>query len=530
MLSFGRASFGSEDVIQEPTQRILVLLCQELAGLDTGPDLLAVERSLVESSSPLEVRRIANVCQGSSQLEGAALTSGAERLVLGVCSGEYALAKIQVQARKSAIDPLGVEVVNLGALTGLGYSPARATEKASILLCAAIARARAFRGSQPIHAKPYLRERLSRRSFFRLPLPEYRAVPSIEASLCAADRGCRACVEVCPNSALQWAGGQVHYDRSRCDPCGLCITTCPCGAITNPSITAAQLEAEVRTLLDPAWGRLQPRGIVFACQESPEPAELHAGWMRVRLPCVGMAPPHWLLAPLLMGASRVGVIPCGDSCAVCQDELIAARAAYCQEFLEAIGAGRELVRVSPALSEPPVGASRRELLERPFEHDSASRVLMTLAREHGAPDDLVLDHPQSPLGVIGISAEACTACSMCAKACPSGALEFSEQRDSVSLSFDTRLCTACGQCLPRCPEAARGAIHLEKRTDAARMSEGRRHLLETEVRRCVACGGPVAPAGMLRRIESLLGSDYAVSLPVLNRYCSDCRGRMSQAP
>jgi len=500
----------------------LVLLSAGLRTLGHGLDLEAVQRWLGMTIPAVHVQCLPDDGRGKGELVQAVGASGATRLVLGLCSEIYAVAEVQAQVRQARLDPLGIEVVNLGAAAALAHPQPQATEKAKILLAAAVARARAFAGSTPAQVKLCLTASVSRRSLLQLALPVYRAAPAIDASRCAAELGCQACVQVCPQGALARVDGRIYYDKEKCDPCGLCVTACPRTAIQNPAITPAQVEAEVSTLLDPALGCIQPRGLVFRCQRSPLPqGPWHAGWMPVTLPCVGMAPPSWLLAPLLLGASAVGVLPCRGGCATGQEQVIAGRVAYCQEFLQMLGAPAEMVSLAPALDQPPRGAGNRVAVEAPF--DAPATVLLQLAQQYDAPLDAVLDHPYTPLGVVTIQTDVCTGCGRCALACPTGALGFAQREDGVALTFEAPLCTACGQCLPTCPEAEHAAISLARRTDLRCLEQGRTSLYRAELARCIACGAPIAPLAMLKRIEALLGKTYAATMPVLSRYCMDCR-------
>jgi ferredoxin len=486
-----------------------VLLCGHV------PQSMALHQWLSQAVPGVVVHVVPDLCSRPQVIGTLVQASAALRLVLGHCVRGYAVGEVQAQARAAGLDALGIETVSL-------HSAAANVEKAKVLLAAAVARARAFVGSKPEHAKPYLSANLSRRSLLQLSLPEYRSAPAIDESLCAAELGCKACVQVCPQAALTWSHGRIYHDKRACEPCGLCVTTCPCSAIHNPALTPAQLAAQLRTLLDPTIGTIQPRGVVFCCQRAPEPHEpWHAGWMPVTLPCVGMAPPSWLLAPLLLGAGAVGVLACHNRCATGQDEVIAGRVAYCQEFLRLIGTPAETVSLTPALDQPPHGEGKRVAIEKPFDHPAP--VLMRLAQESAAPPGWVLDHPYAPLGVVAIREDVCTACGRCALACPTGALDFAQQEEGVALTFDTALCTACGQCLPPCPEAEHAAISIARRTDLERMGRGRTPLYQAELARCIACGAPIAPLAMLKRIEALLGSAYAATMPVISRYCMDCR-------
>ncbi len=550
--------------------KTLVLLCADLATLGHGLDLEEMRNWLQEKVPAVHVQFVPNLDRRPADLTRVVAASGAVRLVLGLCTREYAAAEVQVQARKAGLDPLGIEVVNLGAYAVLAHPRPQATDKAKILLAAAIARARAFPGSQPENVKPYLPTAVSRRSLFTLSLLEYRPVPSIQKRYCLAETGCRLCVQACPFGALQAADGQISLEKLRCESCGLCLAACPREAIQFPGYALAQLEAQLRTLLDPAMGNSERRGILFICQRAPEPVDsCHAGWMPVHLPCVGMAAPAWFLAPLLMGARAVGVLPC-QGCLMGQEEAIEGRVAYCQAYLRLIGAPTELVKLSPALYQPPGEDSpvadgvwpradgRWQMVSSTLpaidyrlsaigsQPLTTANVLLRLAqayntpsgpslhsracpakspewRERGEGADLALEHPYSPLGIVEIREDVCTGCGMCARVCPTAALNFEQRDDNVCLTFDAALCNACGQCLLRCPEVERGAIGLKKAVDLAYLGQGRTLVYREETPRCIVCGTPIAPGKLLKRVEALLGSEYAATINRFQRYCPACR-------
>ena len=468
---------------------------------------------------------VPGLCKQAEKINGLLTGKDISRLVLGLCPEEYSMAEVQTQARKVGLDALGVEIVHL---QGMGL------EKAKVLLAAAVAKARAYTDSKPENAKPYLSGGVSRRSLFELSLLEYRAVPSIQESRCVAGLSCKMCVQVCPHGALEWSGGtlersngRVHYDKTKCEACGLCVTACPRGAIINPAVTPNQLEAQINTLLDPAIGNIKPRGILFTCQRVTEPERsYHEGWMPVKLPCVGMAPSSWLLAPLLMGASAVSVLPCGRGCSVGQTLTIKGRIAYCQEFLRLIGASEDLVRLSQSLDQPPPEFGKRVHLEEAFSNKATASVLMRIAQEYDA-GEVVLEHPSSPLGIVEVRSDVCTGCGICAKTCPTGALLHDVGDEDMTLTFDAAMCVACGQCLSKCPEAKHSAISLFKRTDLGRIGQGRKLIYREETPQCVACGDPIAPSKMIKRIEELLGSEYAATTSILTRYCPTCRSTVA---
>jgi ferredoxin len=489
-----------------------VLLCQALAV-----DPQALGRWLaeaVEGTCPFQVPAL---CDHPEAVSRFVQESGASRLVLVLCHPDYPRARVQGHARKAGLDPLGVETVVLKEGAGPG-----AIERAKILLAAAVARAQAFPGSGPQNLKPALAQEIDRGALLRLSFLEYHAVPSLREDLCVAESGCRICIGACPRGALQWSRGRILYDKGACEPCGLCVTACPRGAIVNPAITPAQVEAQVRTLLDPSVGAIRPRGIYFTCQRGREPpGKIHEGWFPVSVPCIGMVTTAWLLAPLAMGAAAVAVLPCSEACPHRQDQVTEGRISYCRSLLSLLGASATLVRTS--LDQPPEGPAWRLNVLDPFGPGAMPRLLLALAEALGAPEDTSLEHPSSPLGVLDVNEGVCTGCGRCALACPTGALAWEEGGDGFSLSFDGSLCVACGACLPVCPEKERGALRLTPRTDLALLSRGRRTVFTGRGARCEGCGAPVAPLPMLERLEEVLGPDYSHLFPLLRRYCPQCR-------
>lgn len=523
---------------------MIVLLCQELDRLGNGLDLGAVARWLEERAPGVEVRRASGPCRSPERwLDGD--FSGADRLVLGLCTTNGQRHELDARARRLGLDPFGLVVLNLGACCALAHPRAQATEKAKLLLGAALARAKAYAGSRPENAKPLLSwdGQVSRRSLLTLPPMRYEVVPSIREETCSARAGCRICAKACPREALRPSGdGLMILNKAQCTGCGACVCLCPQAAIDFPGASPAQVEAQIAALLDSPPVTLHPRGILFHCGKVVPALEAlarkglscPAGWLPVELPCVGMVTPAWILQSLNLGAAAVGLLACAPAeCRFGQQSIRDGRADYCRELLRRVGGWPKAVRtLDPSdnaalardlssLRAPEVSAALSPPRALPLSGPRATaQAVLELAGRYGAPPDASVPHPHSPLGVVEIS-PGCTGCGACAFACPTRALTLERDEEAVSLSFDPRLCVGCAECVPACPEAV---VRVEKVTDLRALSEGRRTLFRDSEVRCERCGAPVAPRAMLDRITAILGEDRAV--PAIVKYCLACRGTL----
>ena len=522
--------------------RIAVLLSERLARVGAGLDLDLLQTWVGSTLRDAQAHVVPGLAVEPGQVVERITISGARGLVLGLPSGEYATGAVQAEARKAGLDPLSIVVLNLGAQAALLCGQPIATERAKLLIAAAVAKACAFPGSRPENLKVSLSVAMSRRALLTLSVREHRAVPAVLTERCSADQGCRSCITACPQAALSVANQRLNLDKERCAGCGLCVSACPDEALTFPGHSFAEIDAQVAALLAPGLAELTPRGILFVCPQSA--AELDSavnrsfryppGWLPVPVPCAGSISLSQLVHCLALGASGVGIAACAEPCPFGQKTNLSERVALCQDLLRGIGADPERVKTCRvgdadpsawALPEsdgaPPMiplaGTSSRS-------PRTAAAALMHLAQTHGGHDDLALEHPQSPFGVVEIDAPGCTVCEACASVCPTGALAGDSQNSEMTITFDAALCVACGRCVTRCPEAAHGVLHLRRALDLRRLAAGRTVVSRAEARFCQRCGAPIAPAALLARVAALLGGYYGPLEATLAGLCGDCRG------
>jgi ferredoxin/coenzyme F420-reducing hydrogenase delta subunit len=306
------------------------------------------------------------------------------------------------------------------------------------------------------------------------------------------------------------------------------------------------LEAEVGELLtNPALDSDVLRAILFVCRQSASAVDLLSQssspmaphWLPLSVPCAGFVSPVVILQSLAHGAAAVGILGCGNDCRYDQREHTQGKIDYCQKALEALG----LPSGTVAFFDASIGVSGlAESLSSPLEGwrhaaaltsgpsfsgpGAAASALTALAGAAvGDVAPAALDHPYSPLGLVKVDADGCTGCGSCSQACPTGALELT-QADTVTLTFNPAACTGCAQCASVCPEKV---VHVSRSTDLARLGDGPELLYEDEMVRCRSCGSVVAPAAMLKRIETALKEDGRPSdktMSTITSLCPDCRG------
>ena len=438
------------------------------------------------------------------------LADESDGVVLVLHEDQVALGDFQTGMRAAGLDPLGALVLEATEYQG-------APERLVVTLAGARARVAEFPGSSPAHAKPTFPTRMTRRSLFTVPQPVYVSAPSLDPLTCGADDGCTLCVESCPRQAYTWLDGRIAYDKDACQPCGRCVTTCPTGSITNPSVSPAALASQVEAL---ALAAGVPIGVAFRCsraRKTPAPA----GWHAIEVPCTGMVTATWVVAPLLLGAAQVAVLPCSiNGCDRSLDASAVAAVRFCADLLAGLGidSRRIAIAMSPIMLDPLPAVP----IDDGFGAGAAARVFAAL-RMSAVTETSSLDGEAAPLGVVAIEPSACTMCTKCAQICPTGALRCDNDAGSLTLSFDPSRCTACDQCVSVCPEVERGAIRVGHRVDFGALAAGRIELNRSSTHTCERCGQPVAPTAMMDRIGDILGNDTAL-MEHLTRLCLVCRG------
>jgi ferredoxin len=337
---------------------------------------------------------------------------------------------------------------------------------------------------------------------------------------------CTACVQACPVQALslQTTAGEttILLHAETCVNCGLCPLLCPVGAFDVPD-SAAKLLAHV--------SQQEKRGIVeLACALHPQPeiGPPQSETVLCTTNCLAALGPAALMSLFALGVGHLLLRL--DVCHACPlgkaQEEISKTAAQVNSLMPPGSDRASPLTILQATSEgwparpvarvnaPP--KSRRDFfrsLVNPQEHSPAVRQLMLEEappedkyppRERRRlrlalamiPDDHLTHDPLQTLPSQMIAAdENCTACGLCARSCPTGAMQFAvDEADHFQLSFAVAACTNCEVCLHLCePEA----LQLDRPAALADWFAPQAPILYSgDLKRCPRCGtGFAAPAG-----------------------------------
>lgn len=492
---------GSESERVETARGTVILLCSDLAA--DGLDLGALESALGDRLPAAVVVVVEHLCERPAAAAPALRAAGAARAVVGVCRRHVPEAELRGRVRSGGSSSCDVDIVRVPRTRGVA--------PAATVLAAAAARLALTPCGQSSRAVP-TPGGFSRSALLRLaPVVSLVPVAAVETERCIGVSRCGLCAEACPAGAISSRDDTATVVSSACETCGRCVPACPVGAVHIAGATRAQLQAQLAALLAEPW----PAGVLFVCAgavESLDDEPALDDWAVVELPALAVVTPGWVLQTLAGGASRVHLRPCaGECCSPWREG--GAGLDLCRALLPAALAGcvtsGTRAPAAAALAEaPPVAALGLELAEPQA---------TTLALHALGVDDLFLEHPAAPLGLVDV-ASGCTACGACAAACPTGSLELVDREDTIVLLHDPSLCSGCGLCARVCPERV---VRVARGLDLRRLA-GRLEVASTRRRRCRHCGTLLAPEAAVERNRSLLAGTWPHLAGVPDDLCLFC--------
>ncbi|MFO7681790.1 MAG: 4Fe-4S binding protein [Chloroflexota bacterium] len=289
-----------------------------------------------------------------------------------------------------------------------------------------------------------------------------------ERCLYTADKfaACTACQSICPVGAIQF-GPPPAFSADSCQQCRACLPVCPVGAYAA--------DDEVESLLKCA-AQLGRESCEIVCELNPHAAfgAPSAAAIRVRGCLAGLGIGAYLA---LVDQGLTQVIVRLEACANCPWSSLRAQVesqvAQARHILAAWDQAEKLVCTGPEIIDgfkkrpfwnagsPPI--SRRNLFRlQPTEKEERVsisspfrerlRVLQAISHRPPIADDERLWHGLG-FALITVSDE-CTACGVCSRACPTGALQMVTEGSSFQLLFTPPACIDCNICHHVCnPQA-----------------------------------------------------------------------------
>jgi len=364
------------------------------------------------------------------------------------------------------------------------------------------------------------------------------SAPDVHADRCVNARhrqaGCTLCVEHCPVDAISLLTGAQPLpllDEEVCIGCGVCIRVCPTDAFSryqHPETRLVNLQDEF-----PA-----DEGLALVCPQHPRPDSSPAP-VRYAIHhqrCLAAFSAEQLLSLSQDGGRAVWLGD--DACAECpigqlHSDIIATAAAANQllagfdlpsaihliseqkadlhpvrvldgaatavnrrGFFRSLGklaqqrADEAAARSPRPLFAPGAPVDQRLPYQTPPSLQRLNGHLAELARQAPPVPDFILDTNAQPWATALVDINACSGCQLCARFCPTGAINYlwGEVDDGMvfNLTFHPALCLDCNICVAVCPE---DAVTVAPQVPLARLLQPDRALLMAGyLEPCERCG------------------------------------------
>ncbi len=373
-------------------------------------------------------------------------------------------------------------------------------------------------------------------------------VPKVDIHTCVnsrfRQRECTICQDVCPVQAIDVFPGDPHLpanpavyiDGDVCAGCGLCVHACPTGAIEQPGrrewqrrlhATAAALPGAIELTCplgeeasrSPVTTRIRTQRCLSALSLA-DLIDLARNreqdiWLDDRLCAIcPLSNAHSTILHMVQQANTLlaawGRVTRVRTYTLDQERLEESHVVAEYTSGETPLSRRELfhvirgymVRAALSMAEELIPTVQEghvsPLDERLRQEVPPHRRHLTAALQRlGAPQAEIIDLTDLPWTVVQVS-DACSACGLCARFCPTGALRFhlipprSDENGSFALTFIPPDCVDCGVCALACPETAISYGHVIYTSWLVTREEALLH--EGEVVPCEMCGAPTVKA------------------------------------
>jgi ferredoxin len=327
--------------------RGLVVVCGESTAAR------AIGRAAV-ANKRWNVRVVENLCKSPESVLSLWPDESIDRLVFALCLGGYSKSDFAEIVRKTGVQVFSSLIVDIPTATAGKANKAAVVSEVKSAISRLEAQPEALiqnirRGVESPPGVPS-GEVIQPASTVR-----YRALPTVNMSLCRANDGCDSCERACPHNAIHFDRNVLQISEVDCRSCGICVGVCPERAVELPGYSTAEIESQVKTLL--ADTETTKVNILFACSNS-SPLPIY-DWQIVQVACSAMTPAKALTASVEHGAHTTGILQCVDKCPQWEQNLIDSRLELARAELSRVGEvpGR-IVKLSPANSGDPLKPSR----------------------------------------------------------------------------------------------------------------------------------------------------------------------------
>jgi len=356
---------------------------------------------------------------------------------------------------------------------------------------------------------------------------------------------CLECVDACPVGAITPKREEIIIDQYLCQGCGTCALVCPAEALEMHSPLNEELLSDILSQISAGAdspGR-EPEVILYDRQIDADAVDRAAWAARDRLLVIevdeiGRIGLETLLLSLVHGAAAVTLL-CASSRPLEARRALARQVDLGKEILQGLHWPAQCLRfavdvpeaadnelASRNMAQAAAGSFRSVSSSLSFAADRRTLIRQAtqlLAQEGSAADGMIALQPGAPFGAVAIG-HRCSLCMACVSACPSGALQSSNDRPRLSL-MESR-CHQCGLCKAVCPEQT---IELVPRLLYDKEEAGRSVVMrETEPFNCVECGRPFASAAMISCMQEKLKTHWMYTSDSQARglqMCRTCRTR-----
>lgn len=311
--------------------------------------------------------------------------------------------------------------------------------------------------------------------------------PTLESARCINSkqrrRPCTVCVEVCPHGVFE-TGRSPRWDL--CENCDLCTVSCPARAI-RPALIHLRRVLEVC--------QSAPPRLKIVCRQQNAQGEL-------TLPCIASIP--WEAIAYLALEGEVVFLQDCDGCAqkdVCLP-VWQASLVRVEEFLGPARYARAVTVTADKTPLPPPAISRREIFSLLRERLKSAASAVIPVEETDSIDGLLyrrlLAKRLKMRQANGIEESfgwrtktfsgACWGCGICARVCPSKAIETVTEDGAPHMAHSPWNCSGCGICEAVCLGGGGDGFRTEQVTDPLRPV-----LTQVTHPPCTNCGGPLRP-------------------------------------